>query len=67
MNVFPGLANIDISIFGILWPLAQQTRAIIDRNWHLVEAVATELVKKGGLSGDEVEEIISRHPMVGPA
>jgi hypothetical protein len=58
---FPGLAGIDMAVFETLWPLAQRARAIIDLHWSTVEEISNELVRAGRLSGDEIEEIISRH------
>lgn len=61
LDRFPGLARIEMPAFRLLWPLAQQTHAIIDRNWSKVEEVSNELIKHGRLSGDEVEQIMSHH------
>jgi hypothetical protein len=61
LDEFPGLAAIDMSIFRILWPLAQKTHAIIDRNWSKVEEISTELIKNGRLSGHECEGLWARN------
>jgi hypothetical protein len=62
-----GLSTIDMSIFELLWPLAQQAQSIVQAHWSTIEEIADELVRKGRLSGREIEGIISRHSIVASA
>jgi hypothetical protein len=64
LDVFPGLAKIDMSIFRMLWPLAQRARTIVQDHWSTIKEIADELVRKGRISGSEIEEIISSHSML---
>jgi hypothetical protein len=58
LDKFPGLAKVDVSLFEMLWPFAQQARAIIDLQWHSVEQMSRHLLKVGSISGDEIEALV---------
>jgi hypothetical protein len=64
LDVFPGLAKIDMSTFRMLWPLARRARAIVQDHWSTIEEIADQLVKKRKMSGREIEAIISRHSVI---
>ena len=65
LDEFPGFAAIDLSIFQMLWPFAQQTHAIIDRNWSKAEEISNELIGNGRLSGEECEAIFRSERVAG--
>jgi ATP-dependent Zn protease len=47
--------------FHRLWPFAQRAQTIVNGNWSAVEEISKELIKNGRISGDDVEQIMSRH------
>jgi hypothetical protein len=53
-----GMAGIDMALFEVLWPLAQQARAIIDLYWPSVREMSGRLVKTGTLGGAEIEVLV---------
>lgn len=60
LDEFPELARIDMQVFHRLWPFAQQAQTIVNGNWSAVEEISKELIKNGRISGDNVEQIVSR-------
>jgi hypothetical protein len=57
----------DHDIFDFLWPLAQQARILLSKHWSLIERLASSLTKNGGLSGKQVEELLSDEESLTPA
>jgi hypothetical protein len=47
--------KIDPAIFDMLWPLAQQSRVLINLHWSSVKRLACDLVKTWSLEREEIE------------
>jgi hypothetical protein len=58
LDEFPGLAKINMTVFEMLWPLAQEAHAVIDSRWSCVKKLSHRLLKVGSIGGDEIKAII---------